>query len=105
MFDWLVEAFSMSDKEVRELAGDDILIFITSLKYNAILFFIMFLIGGLPMMSIYVSMANSEKEANLSFLEKITIKSYVDFGNFGEKSVLVYVIFIFYIIFITLGHV
>ena len=77
-FTWLKKTLTATEEETYKDAGHEVLLYLAFLKYSAVLFISMFLLGGLPLMFLYLKVShdpNQQSDLN-SWMERITIKSY-----------------------------
>ena len=54
MFTWLSKILSHTEEETYADAGHEVLLYLAFLKYSAVLFISMFLLGGIPLLAMYL---------------------------------------------------
>ena len=103
IFTWLIKILNQTEEETYADAGHEVLLYLAFLKYSAILYLTMFVVGGIPLLILYISEShNPNQQYNLdSFMERITIKSY---QGVQKESNGVWLIFVIYVLFVTMGH-
>jgi len=77
-FTWLIRVFQTSEDQVYKDAGHEVVLYLSFLKYSFIMYLIIWVIGGLPLLIIYIKESNSLSQTLQfdSMLERITIKSF-----------------------------
>jgi len=75
-FDWIIDTYKREEDEVYKLAGYEVVLYLSFMKLSAILFLIMSLVGGIPLLIVYINLSFTFKDQNMSFTERISIKTF-----------------------------
>jgi hypothetical protein len=54
MFTWLKKVYQGTEEDTYKDAGQEAVLYLTFLKYSAILYFCLFVVGGIPLLILYV---------------------------------------------------
>ena len=87
-FQWFNDLYNITDETVLQECGEEVLFYLKYEKYVAILFLIM-AICNIPVLSIYFTAANDQKENKISFLASLTVSSIFDMekgSNGGDNK-------------------
>ena len=77
-YSWFVKTYHTSEDEVYRDAGHEVVLYLASVKYNAILFFILWVIGGVPLTITYI-IESFDSKSTIDFtsqLDRVSIKAY-----------------------------
>lgn len=108
-FDWLKKLWHIDEMQIRQTCGTDVALYLTYLRYCAILFgisktpnshltFIVALCSCLVLLPIYILNFNSEEVQITSFLERLTLISV------QGKYYSVWIVFFFTVVYSLMGH-
>jgi hypothetical protein len=53
----LIEIYNKDDEDVLKLAGYEVVIYLAFIRYSAYLFFVMSIIGGIPLLIVYINLS------------------------------------------------
>ena len=59
MFSWFFECINLSEEETEKVAGVEVVLYLVYLKWSAILFLSIFLLGGIPLLVLYANEAEN----------------------------------------------
>ena len=79
MFKWLTDVYHKSEKKVHEEAGQDVLFYLTYLKYSMVLYWVIGLCTGLPLFFVYarLSMPDQSLTTLKTFSDKYSIQALI----------------------------
>lgn len=103
MFTWLVKILQKTEEETYQDAGNEVILYLAFLKYSALLYLTMFVVGGIPLLIMYHQASHNpnQKYELKSWMEIITIKSY---QGISKESKGIWLVFLVYVLFVTMGH-
>jgi hypothetical protein len=103
-YTWFFKTYFTTEDEVYRDAGHEVLLYLASIKYNAILFFILWIVGGFPLSIAYIVSSynvNSTIDFKTKVLDRVSIKAY---QGVQQTSDTIWLIFFIFVISVTLAH-
>ena len=102
-YSWFVKTYHTSEDEVYRTAGHEVVLYLAQIKYNAIIFFLLWVTGGIPLTLVYIVESYNERSTMTftSSLDRVSIKAY---QGVQEESDAIWLLFFIYVISVIFAH-